>query len=186
MPTPLRTLSAAGIVAMACVSVVWWWSNSGAAANNVNVAIGPSDARLWVLRLQPGDDLVDSVMEFSRRNSIEAGGIVSCVGSLDRARLRYANQSEYENLATRGRHFEIVSFVGTFSTKDYHFHLAIANEKGDVFGGHASSGNKVYTTAEIMIVEGLDWEFRREVDPKTTYRELLPTQRKKAGAVDER
>jgi predicted DNA-binding protein with PD1-like motif len=186
MPTLPRTFAAAGIVALAGVSVVWWWSNSGVAASKVNVAIGPSDVRLWVLRLQPGDDLVESVMEFSRQNSIEAGGIVTCAGSLDRARLRYANQSDYENLDAKGRHFEIVSFAGTFSTKDYHLHLAIANEKGDVFGGHASSGNKIYTTAEIIIVEGLDWAFRREIDPATTYRELAPTRRVKPGPAEAR
>jgi predicted DNA-binding protein with PD1-like motif len=98
-------------------------------------------------------------------------------GSLDRARLRYANQPEYESLATKGQHFEIVSLVGTLSTTDYHLHLALANEQGTVFGGHASSGNRVYTTAEIILAEGLDWKFRRETDATTTYKELSPSLR---------
>jgi predicted DNA-binding protein with PD1-like motif len=130
--------------------------------------------------------LVDSIMEFARKHSISAGGIVTCVGSLDRARLRYANQSDYENLDAKGKHFEIVSLVGTFSTTDRHLHLAVANEKGTVFGGHASSGNKVYTTAEIILVEGLDWTFRREKDPVTTYPELAPVQNPKPASTDPR
>jgi predicted DNA-binding protein with PD1-like motif len=132
---------------------------------------------LWVIRLHPGEDLVDAIMEFAREHSIDAGGIVTCVGSLSRARLRYANQSEYEDQNLKGAHFEIVSMVGTFSTTDYHLHLSLANERGEVFGGHASSGNKVYTTAEVLIVEGLNWEFRREQDATTTYRELVPVMR---------
>jgi predicted DNA-binding protein with PD1-like motif len=66
--------------------------------------------------------------------------------------------------------------VGTFSTTDRHLHLAVANEQGAVFGGHAGSGNKVYTTAEIIIVEGLQWTFRREKDPNTGYLELFPVE----------
>jgi predicted DNA-binding protein with PD1-like motif len=129
---------------------------------------------------------VDSIKKFASRNSIEAGSIVTCVGSLDRARLRYANQSNYEELDSRGRHFEIVALVGTFSTTGHHLHLAIANEKGNVFGGHASSGNRVYTTAEIVIAEGLSWEFKRERDPQTTYQELSPVLRKHAGQGNSR
>ena len=113
-----------------------------------------------------------------RKHSINAGGIVTCVGSLNHARLRYANQNNYEDLDAKGQHFEIVSLVGTFSTTDRHLHLALANEQGAVFGGHASSGNKVFTTAEIIIVEGLDWTFRREKDPDMTFLELSPVQNK--------
>jgi predicted DNA-binding protein with PD1-like motif len=82
-------------------------------------------------------------------------------------------------LDAKGQHFEIVSLVGTFSTTDRHLHLALANEYGAVFGGHASSGNKVFTTAEIIIAEGLDWIFRREKDPDTGYPELYPATNKK-------
>jgi uncharacterized protein len=180
MTTPSKTTIATSLVALAAVAIACWRTDTGAAAANNNTAVvSSSDARLWVLRLHPGDDLVDSIMEFARQHAINAGGIVTCVGSLDRASLRYANQNNYENLDAKGQHFEIVSLVGTFSTTDCHLHLALANEQGAVFGGHVNSGNKVYTTAEIVIVEGLDWKFRREKDPDTTYRELSPVQRKK-------
>lgn len=157
------------------------WRTRAEAADNDHPAISSSNSRLWVLRLHPGDDLVDSIMAFARQHSINAGGIVTCVGSLNHARLRYANQNNYEDLDAKGQHFEIVSLVGTFSTTDRHLHLALANEQGAVFGGHASSGNKVFTTAEIIIVEGLDWTFRREKDPDTTYPELAPVQSKRHG-----
>ena len=166
------------------LSYCWHTDAGAAAANNEQPAVSSSGSRLWVLRLHPGDDLVDSIMEFAGKHSIKAGGIVTCVGSLDHARLRYANQNDYENLDAKGKHFEIVSFVGTFSTTDRHLHLALANEQGAVFGGHASSGNKVFTTAEIIIVEGLDWMFRREKDPDTTYLELSPVQSKRSARPD--
>lgn len=166
------------VVAIVAVGIARW--QAVAHEPDVNAtAVSSSDSRLWVLRLRPGDDLVDSIMEFARQNSIEAGGIVTCVGSLDRAKLRFANQPKYVDLNTMGQHFEIVSLVGTFSTQDFHLHLSLANERGEVVGGHASSGNRVYTTAEVLLIEGTDWAFRREVDALTTYRELVPAMRNK-------
>ena len=174
---------AASLVLMAAVAIVCWRTDTGAAAaGNGHPVVSSSEAQLWVLRLHPGDDLVDSIMEFASKHSINAGGIVTCVGSLSHARLRYANQNDYENLEAKGRHFEIVSLVGTFSTTDRHLHLALANEQGAVFGGHAGSGNKVFTTAEIIIVEGRDWMFRREKDPDTSYLELAPVASKRSDA----
>jgi predicted DNA-binding protein with PD1-like motif len=181
MMTHFRIAVVATTFALICfAAVAWRITTQAVAANDNDTPVAASEARLWVLRLHPGDDLVDSIKKFASRHSIEAGSIVTCVGSLDRARLRYANQSDYEELDSKGRHFEIVALVGTFSTTSHHLHLAIANEKGNVFGGHASSGNRVYTTAEIVIAEGLSWAFNREQDPQTTYQELSPVLRKHA------
>ena len=186
MTTRSTTTIAASLIALAVAAACWRADSGAEAANNSTAAALSSDSRLWVVRLHPGDDLIDSVMDFARQHSINAGGIVTCVGSLDRARLRYANQSNYENLDVKGQHFEIVSLVGTFSTADCHLHLAIANEQGAVFGGHAGAGNRVYTTAEIILIEGLDWTFRRERDPVTTYQELSPVQNKRSPPADAR
>ena len=185
MSTASKTMLAATLITLAAVAVVCWRTDSRAADANKNLpAVSSSDPKVWVLRLRPGDDLVDSIMDFAGKHSIKARGIVTCVGSLSHARLRYANQDNYEDLNSKGQHFEIVSLVGTFSTTDRHLHLAVANEQGAVFGGHASTGNKVYTTAEIVIVEGLGWIFRREKDPDTGYLELFPIQGKKSVRAD--
>lgn len=187
MTSRSKTTIAASCIALVAIAINCWRPDTRAtAASNDQPAISSSDSRLWVLRLHPGEDLVDSIMEFARKHSINAGGVVTCVGSLDHARLRYANQSDYENLDAKGQHFEIVSLVGTFSTTDRHLHVALANEQGAVFGGHASSGNKVYTTAEIILVEGVDWTFRREKDPVTTYPELSPVQNPRSSRTDSR
>lgn len=134
----------------------------------------PSSARLWVLRLHPGDDLVDSVTAFARQNSIHAGTIVTCVGSLKRATLRFAGRNEYREYPGNDGTYEIVSFAGTLSTTGHHLHLAFADKDGTVFGGHAGPGSKVFTTAEIVIAEAPGWIFQRERDPATTYQELVP------------
>ncbi len=97
--------------------------------------------------------------------------VLTCVGSLDRATLRFANHKE--GTALEGKHFEIVSLVGTLSTRGSHLHLSVSDETGRTIGGHLVEGSSVYTTAEVALVALDDLRFRREKDPDTTFEELV-------------
>jgi hypothetical protein len=80
--TPANVFVAVIGVAIACLILAWSRAEMRVAAAERQVAgVSSSTARLWVLRLRPGDDLVDSIMDFARRNRIEAGGIVTCVAA---------------------------------------------------------------------------------------------------------
>ena len=68
--------------------------------------------------------------------------------------------------------FEIVSLVGTLSPDGSHSHISLSDGTGATIGGHLLEGNEVYTTAEIVIGEAEYLQFRREVDPVTTFKEL--------------
>ena len=126
--------------------------------------------KIYVLRLQPGDDLKKSLTAFVMENSIEAGYIITCVGSLTACNLRYAGQTE--GVSTTGK-FEILSLSGTLCVDGLHLHIALANETGIAFGGHLLNGNLIYTTAEIVIGEAPELRFTREVDSATGYSELV-------------
>ena len=66
----------------------------------------------YTFRPKPGDDIFDSIDSFIREKKIEAGCVLSGVGSLTRSVLRLSNRdpySEYEG------HFVIVSLTGTVS-----------------------------------------------------------------------
>ncbi|WP_198661741.1 PPC domain-containing DNA-binding protein [Lewinella sp. IMCC34183] len=121
------------------------------------------------LRLMPGDDLRAGIQQYVDEHGIEAGYIITCVGSLTDWNLRFANQ---EGAASGSGHFEIVSLVGTVSTHGSHLHLSVADSTGRVTGGHLLDGNLIYTTAEIVIGESPDYRFLREDDGSTGYREL--------------
>jgi predicted DNA-binding protein with PD1-like motif len=54
-----------------------------------------------------------------------------------------------------------------------HLHLAISDSTGRTIGGHLVDGNLVYTTMEIVIGVLEDLDFRRELDPASTYNELV-------------
>ena len=125
--------------------------------------------RTYALRLRPGDDLRQQLTAFTKQHNIKAGAIVTCVGSLTTATLRLANQ---EGPTVYQGHFEIVSLVGTLSTNGSHLHLSVADSTGRTLGGHLLDGNRIYTTAELVIGVLDELDFRRETDPVSTYQEL--------------
>jgi len=100
---------------------------------------------------------------------LEAACVMTCVGSLRKAVLRFANQ---EQAVTMHGKFEIVSLTGVFSLHGSHYHIAIANEQGQTYGAHLMDGCEIYTTAEIVIANLDGKRFLRSFDPETGYPEL--------------
>ena len=120
-------------------------------------------------RLKPGADLKLSLDSVVQANQIQAGWIITCVGSLTDYHIRFANQP---NGNKDTGHFEIVSLVGTLSTEGSHIHIAIADSTGKTIGGHLLDGCIVYTTAEIVIGASTDLKFTRKEDGSTPWKEL--------------
>lgn len=122
-------------------------------------------------RLKPQQDLFDSIEGFVKENNIEAGCVLSSVGSLTHATLRLANRNYYNEY---DGHFEIVSMTGTVSIHGSHIHVAISDGDGVTIGGHLVSGCKIYTTAEIILLELEDVVYKRELfENDSGYEELV-------------
>lgn len=134
-----------------------------------------SAVRVYALRFPPGQDLRLGLFALARREGLRAGAIVTCVGSLTGVTLRYAGR---DAATVRSGPFEIVSLVGTLDPAGGHLHLCVADSNGTTFGGHLLDGCVVRTTAEVIVAELTDAEFRRVADPATGYRELTVAMRR--------
>jgi predicted DNA-binding protein with PD1-like motif len=127
--------------------------------------------KIHTFRLKPGQDLSDSIETFVTDNKIEAGCVLSSVGSLTYANLRLANRTDYNEY--KG-HFEIVSMTGTVSTNGSHIHISFSDGDGVTIGGHLVSGCKIYTTTEIVLAVFDDVVYRRELmENDSGYEELV-------------
>ncbi|RYX96631.1 MAG: DNA-binding protein [Comamonadaceae bacterium] len=125
-----------------------------------------------VLRLRPGEDLRDVlalVLKPARGDGCEAASVVSAVGSLSRAVLRYA--AEPDGTVIEGP-LELISLSGTLSPNGVHLHASVADASGRMRGGHVMPGCIVRTTAELVVAMLPGWAFRRAHDPETGYLEL--------------
>ncbi|MEO8024857.1 MAG: PPC domain-containing DNA-binding protein [Bryobacteraceae bacterium] len=132
-------------------------------------------SRMHVLRLTPGQDVLEEIARYAAAHSIRAGAIVSAVGSLKKASLRYANKDLVTALEGP---FQVVALSGTLDRETRHLHLSIADSDGVTRGGHATRGNIVFTTLELVIVEFLDLEFTRAPEPLSGYDELAVKRRR--------
>jgi predicted DNA-binding protein with PD1-like motif len=125
--------------------------------------------KIFPIRLKPEQDLKVSLKSFVEQNNIQSGFILTAVGSLRQASLRFANQDETQVFEER---FEIVSLVGTLSTYGLHLHISLSDKNGKTIGGHLVDGCIIYTTAEIVVGTTEDFTFLRTVDAMTGYKEL--------------
>ncbi|WP_233831201.1 MULTISPECIES: PPC domain-containing DNA-binding protein [unclassified Synechococcus] len=130
------------------------------------------------LRLTPGADLRLVLEAWMQEQNEQAGCVISGIGSLSVARLRWAGQ---EAITTLTGDLEILSLAGSLSPDGVHLHIALADSTGAVVGGHLCSGSLVRTTAELVLALLPEWRFKREFDPATGFAEL---QIRKADASD--
>lgn len=136
-----------------------------------NIPPNASTMIVHVVRLRPGQDLKRSLEGYVKTNDIEAAVILSCVGSLDVASLRFANQPDATTVPGK---LEITSLVGMLAkSSGSHVHMTVAGGDGVARGGHLMDGTLIYTTAEIAIGELSSVRFAREEDSTYGYHELV-------------
>lgn len=135
--------------------------------------------KTYTFRLRPGDDLFDSIQKFVYDKKIEAGCVLSAVGSLAYATLRFADRENHNEL---DKHFEIVSMTGTVAVSGSHLHISISDGDGATIGGHLVSGCRIYTTAEIVLAAFEGVVYSRELLENDSGYEELVVKPKTAGA----
>ena len=130
---------------------------------------GANPMKVVPLRLAPGDDLRQTLETWMGEQQEQAGCVISAVGSLSVAQLRFAGAAEDTTIHCE---LEILSLAGTLSPDGAHLHIAVADSRGAVIGGHLCTGSLVRTTAELVVGLLPEWHFWRELDPATGYPEL--------------
>lgn len=131
--------------------------------------------QIHILRLLPGTDLRGEIQKAVEEMKIAGGWMLTAVGSLSSANIRFADQ---ENGTLLAGPFEIVSLTGTLSMNGSHLHISISGKDGIVVGGHLLEKNLVYTTAELVIGWDDAFTFTREHDGSTPWKELRIERRK--------
>jgi predicted DNA-binding protein with PD1-like motif len=129
--------------------------------------------QVHVLRLKPADDLrgaLEAAFRELHAGGVRAACVVSAVGSLSAAVLRYADQPHGEAVAGP---LELLTLSGTLSVDGPHLHASVADARGQVLGGHVMRGCTVRTTAEIVLALLPGWEFGRAPDAATGFQELV-------------
>ena len=127
--------------------------------------------QLHVLRLLPGEDLRTTLETWCKERKVEAAAVVSAVGSVSKAMIRFGGRSEGNSVEGD---LEVCALSGTLSQHGMHLHIAVADAEGNTLGGHLLAGTLVRTTLEIVVHEIGGLRFLRKKDERTGFMELFP------------
>src|SRR5450432_1680703 len=106
--------------------------------------------RAHAFRLTPGTDLKAELERLTKAHALRAGCILSCAGSLSRARLRMPGAiGDAAVFTTLVEPMEIVSLTGALCSDGLHVHISLSRRDGSCIGGHLVPGCIVNTTAEL-------------------------------------
>ncbi len=130
----------------------------------------------YVLRLDPGDEIVSTLKAFAASENVRAGTI-SGIGAAGDVELGYfvRGSREYIRRSFAGE-WEIVALTGNFSELEGegfpHCHVTLGGEDFAAHGGHLFRGT-VTVTCEIHVVTDPD-PIRRHARPDLGFNPLAP------------
>jgi len=115
--------------------------------------------RAFVLRLDQGDMVLESINELVAKEGIKDAVVVSGIGTLDRCTLHMVMTTDYPPV----EHFErwedkplelasLASIDGIIADGKPHLH-AVVSDHEKAYAGHLENGCRVLYLAEIVIVE---------------------------------
>lgn len=110
--------------------------------------------KVYVLSLDQGEMLLESVREFVEKEHIENGVILSCIGTLDQCVLHMVTTTGYPPVEYFRRWedypLELSSVDGFIAGGKPHLHTVIS-DKDIAFSGHVEEGCRVLYLMEIVI-----------------------------------
>jgi predicted DNA-binding protein with PD1-like motif len=126
-------------------------------------------SEMIMVRLDPGERLLEGLREVIRAEGIRTGVVVSGIGSLSECRLHQVVAGYPPNLMTRHQEYlelkgsyEIASIQGIIADGEPHLHLTVC-EGSHTVAGHLEDGCVVLGVAEVAILRAEDTPVRRVV-----------------------
>jgi len=122
-------------------------------------------SRIHILRVDPGEDVLESVQTLLKEASIRQAVVLGGYGTLAAYHLHWVphNRIPTENAFGRGEGgIEILAMNGLVVDGEPHIHVALSTPDG-AFGGHLEPGCTAYVLCEVFFaeVEGVALSRRR-------------------------
>ncbi len=108
----------------------------------------------FVVKLDKGEQLVDSLIKFARQEKVDSGSVTG-IGAVTNLTLGYFDREQKKYLEKKFEDvYELVSLVGSIATINYqpilHLHIIISDRNYKVYAGHLFSA-EVAVTGEIFV-----------------------------------
>jgi uncharacterized protein len=115
-----------------------------------------SSGRVFALRLDPGDYLLESIEDIIKQEGIKDAYIASGIGTLDYCVLHMVMTTRYPLVEHferwEDKPLEVVSIDGIIANGSPHLHMTVSDHE-KAYAGHLEKGCRVLYLAEILVVE---------------------------------
>ena len=123
-----------------------------------------------IARLKTDEEYIPSLLKIAKKHNIKAGFILNSIGMLKDIELGFfKGKGKYQSNKFKGP-MEVTSVQGNFALMEdqlkTHFHINLADQKGQVHGGHLEKGT-VHVTAEIVILKLDQTKMIRKIEEDT-------------------
>ncbi|MEX2681994.1 MAG: PPC domain-containing DNA-binding protein [Candidatus Sigynarchaeota archaeon] len=132
-----------------------------------NIIKGKGDAEIIVLGIQPGELLLESIVQAIEKHDIHDGIVLSGIGTLKTCNLHYINHVDFPPSDTTyhlEQPLELVNVSGIIANKEPHLHAVVSCKDAEVYGGHLEKGCEVAYLAEISILKTSFLHMKRHID----------------------
>jgi len=126
------------------------------------------EKNLILIRLEDGEEVIDSLKNAAKKFEIKSGLIIAGVGMLRNFKLAYyQGKGKYkENSYSLAR--ELISMQGNIGRDEdneivVHLHLSLADKSNSVIGGHLIKGEVQYTN-EIVVIKLDQVKLKRKLE----------------------
>lgn len=122
--------------------------------------------RIEIVRVDHDADLVDFLTRFCREEGI-ATGTFTAIGAFKEVNLGFYDQESHEYGETKvNRPCEMASCTGNVSSKEgepfVHAHAVVADEEGEVLGGHLGDSRVFAAEVHLQVLEGPELERKHD------------------------
>jgi predicted DNA-binding protein with PD1-like motif len=137
---------------------------------------GGSITEVLAIRLDQGEDVLESLSAIARERDIHTGVVISGIGTLDRARVHHITHTGYPSTDAFVEYegpIELLSIDGIIADHVPHLHTCISI-KETTYMGHLEPGCRVLYLAEIAIARLEGMRLCRRPHPDTGVNQLRP------------
>jgi len=112
--------------------------------------------RIFVVSLDPGDYLLESIMDLIQKENVKDAVVISAIGTLDHCRVHmvmttgYPPENRFEHW--KDKPLELASVSGVIANGEPHLHVVVSDSE-KAYAGHLERGSRTLYLAEIVIAE---------------------------------
>lgn len=135
--------------------------------------------RVFILSLEPGDKILESINHLIREENIKEAIVISAIGTIDEYRIHYVlttgfpPQNKFEHWEDKP--LELAHIGGVIADGKPHLHVIVSDSE-KAYAGHLEEGCRVLYLAEIVIIEVKGLNLKRVRDENRIQRLISASQ----------